>query len=256
MGRINRESVDRPIAGRGRERGFVTDPMADLQKLLNAAAKAGKQDRITWRDRIVEHGALAVPATRGWLTDAELGAFAVRVLARIAERPDDRAAALEALASVHPSEVSAPVARDIAEARERLTGRKVPKSTGGRARTAPKDWPGLLTASPLERRFHEAMLDIFKLAGEATRKERPDGTKIRGYWASYFLRGVRNHGGPAYAHQLLETEGTTDGFTRLQDEGRLDLTMEALVLRPEFEALFSESERQVAASRLAAAGDG
>ena len=34
----------------------------------------------------------------------------------------------------------------------------------------------------------------------------------------------------------------------------LDLTVEALVLRPEYEELFSERERQIAASRLAGAG--
>jgi hypothetical protein len=98
------------------------------------------------------------------------------------------------------------------------------------------------------------MVDIFTLAGEATRKERPDGTFIRGYLASYFLRGVRNNGGVAYAHQLLQATGTTAGFERLKEENRLDLTMEALVLRPEFDLLFSADERQIAASRLARAG--
>lgn len=94
------------------------------------------------------------------------------------------------------------------------------------------------------------MLDVFRLAGEATRRTRPDGTIERGYWASYFLRGVRNHGGPEYAHQLLRKEGTTDGFQRLREEGRLDLTMEALVLRPEYTTLFTDEERRVAAHRL------
>lgn len=98
------------------------------------------------------------------------------------------------------------------------------------------------------------MLDIFRLAGEATRKQRSDGTFIRGYWASYFLRGVRNHGGLAYGHILLKAEGTTDGFARLSKEGRLDLTVEALVLRPEYRGLFSEAERQIAGSRLGRAG--
>jgi hypothetical protein len=73
-------------------------------------------------------------------------------------------------------------------------------------------------------------------------------------WASYFLRGVRNHGGPNYARQLLRAEGTTEGFQRLTDEHRLDLTMEALVLKPEFAELFTEDERSVAAHRLARAG--
>ena len=87
------------------------------------------------------------------------------------------------------------------------------------------------------------MLAIFRLAGEATRRPRPDGTFERGYWASYFLRAVRHHGGLAYAHQLLQQEGTTDGFRRLTEEHRLDLTMEAVVLQPEYAELFSATER-------------
>jgi hypothetical protein len=98
------------------------------------------------------------------------------------------------------------------------------------------------------------MLDIFRLAGEATRHPRADGSVARGYWASYLLRGVRNHGGLEYARQLLRKEGTTDGFQRLTDEGRLDLTVEALVLKPEYAQLFSDEERRVAAHRLAQAG--
>src|SRR5258708_16228557 len=98
------------------------------------------------------------------------------------------------------------------------------------------------------------MLDIFRLAGEATRRPRPDGTTQRGYWASYFLRGVRNHGGPDYARQLLRAVGTSAGFQRLTDEGRLDLTVETLVLRPEYEALFTAADRTIAAHRLAEAG--
>jgi hypothetical protein len=106
----------------------------------------------------------------------------------------------------------------------------------------------------LELRFHDDMLEIFRLAGEATRRRRPDGTIQRGYWASYFLRGVRNHGGPAYARQLLRKAGTTEGFQRLKEEGKLALTMEALVLRSEYSTLFSEEERRIAAHRLAEAG--
>ena len=76
------------------------------------------------------------------------------------------------------------------------------------------------------------MVGIFHRAGEATRKERPDGSVVRGYWASYFLRGVRNHGGVAYAHQLLRAEGTTDGFKRLTEEERLDHLRRSPLLLP------------------------
>lgn len=225
----------------------------DLGKLLDTARQASRADRISWRDPIAEHGSRAIPEMRRWIGDPELGAFAVRVLEKVAERPADRHAATAALRSSDTA-ADTPVGRDVAEALARLGHRQstTTRSTGGRVQ--PKQWSGYETAPPLEQRFHDAMLDVFRLAGEATRKQRPDGTFIRGYWASYFLRAVRNHGGLTYAHQLLQVEGTTDGFARLTEEGLLELTMEFLVLRPEYASLFSAHERQVAASRLARAG--
>jgi hypothetical protein len=228
--------------------------MSELDDLLDAAANADQSERIDWRDPIAEHGQAAIPMIRQWLTNPALGAFAVRVLEKIGERPDDRRAAVAALERIDAAAVPDHVARDIASALDRLGAQRRRASTTESPRAASKAWSGYPSASPLEQRFHDDMLDIFRLAGEATRRVRPDGTVERGYWASYFLRGVRNHGGLAYAHQLLREEGTTDGFKRLTAEGRLDLTMEALVLRPQYASLFSESERQVAASRLAGAG--
>ena len=108
--------------------------------------------------------------------------------------------------------------------------------------------------SALELAFHEDMLEVYRRAGEATRHVRPDGSVARGYWATYFVRGVQNHGGLAYAKSLLNKRGTSYGFGRLAEEGRLDLSMEALILRDEYAPLFTEAERAIAASRLAAAG--
>jgi hypothetical protein len=228
--------------------------MSDLDEVLRLARHASKQERIDYRNAIAGHGSQAVPEMRRWATDPDLGAFAVRVLEKIAEQPTDRRAVVQALESVDRQSVSPAVAGDISDALLRLRGRGVSSGEGSRTPTAPLGWAGYTAASPLEKRFHDDMLDVFRLAGEATRKQRSDGTFVRGYWATYFLRGVRNHGGLAYAHQLLRAEGTTEGFARLTEERRLDLTMEALVLRPEYESLFPETERQVAASRLARAG--
>lgn len=230
--------------------------MAPLGTLLEKARKADPGDRIQYRDLIAAHGLAATPAMTDWITDSRLGAFAVRVLERIAAESSNRRAVLGALASVDPRALPEPIARDVAQAIGRLGGTR-PRDTAHTRKGPPKveeQWPGNRTVSPLELRFHDAMLGIFPLAGEATRKRGADGSTIRGYWASYFLRGVRNHGGPDYARQLLRAEGTTDGFRRLTEERRLDLTMEALVLRPEFAELFTVPERAVAASRLARAG--
>lgn len=225
---------------------------ATLDDILDEARTADRTERINLRNAIAEHGAAAIPAMRGWISDAELGAFAVRVLERIAERPTDRSAAIAALTGLDLTALTPSVARDVKDALERLGQHRA--AGGDRSREAePKRWPGYATAPPLEKRFHDDMLDIFRSAGEATRKERPDGTFIRGYWAIYFLRGVRNHGGLMYARRLLRAQGTTEGFARLTEERRLDLTMEALVL-PEYADLFTPEERQIAASRLAKAG--
>jgi hypothetical protein len=230
--------------------------MTDLDELLENAESADPRSRIELRDPIAAHGGHAIPAMTVWLQMPRLGAFAARVLGRIAEDPAHRAAVLNAFASVDAGQLSESVAGDVSETVRRIRGvtQQVAAHTGKAQRPRDDQWPGTRGVSRLETQFHDAMLDVFRLAGEATRKRRPDGSTIRGYWASYFLRGVRNHGGPEYAHQLLRAPGTSDGFQRLTDERRLDLTMEALVLRPEFVDLFSEDERNIAAHRLARAG--
>jgi hypothetical protein len=228
----------------------------DLDQLLEAARAARPDVRIEFRDPVAAHGGLAVPTLRDWLEDPRLSAFAVRALEKIAGDPSNRRAVLEALASLDPEAVSEWAARDAKDAITRIKG-PAPRSGGSSnpvRRAAVGEWPGTRAVSSLELRFHDDMLDVFRLAGEATRRLRPDGTTARGYWASYFLRGVRNHGGPEYARQLLRKNGTTEGFQRLKDEGRLDLTMEALVLRPEYSELFTDDERRVASYRLAEAG--
>jgi hypothetical protein len=229
--------------------------MVDVDALLAAARAAGPGDRIAFRDPIAAFGLRAIRPLGDWLSDPKLGAFAVRALEKIAGEPASRQAVLHALASVDQRTVAAPVAGDIAAAINRLLGSsRGTASAKSSPRTPQGSWPGTRPVSALERSFHDDMLAIFRLAGEATRRPRPDGTVERGYWASYFLRAVRNHGGLAYAHQLLQQEGTTDGFRRLTEEERLDLTMEALVLKPEFASLFTGAERRIAAHRLAAAG--
>ncbi len=227
--------------------------MTDLAKLLDEARSADPGNRITFRDSIAAYGRNAVPTMTAWLADPRLGAFAVRVLQRIASEPEARADVVRALRSADSSRLAEVVARDIASALDQLQPSAGP-TTRAKSTAAVTPWPGDRTVSALERAFHEAMLGIFTRAGEATRKQRSDGTFIRGYWASYFLRGVRNHGGVAYAHQLLQAAGTSDGFQRLADEHRLDLTVEALILRPAYAELFTDEERAVAASRLARAG--
>ncbi len=50
------------------------------------------------------------------------------------------------------------------------------------------------------------------------------------------------------------SENVSDGYAALWERKRLDLTVEALILRPEWLELFSELEREIARQRLAEYG--
>jgi len=94
--------------------------------------------------------------------------------------------------------------------------------------------------SELEARFEADMIEkVYRTAGKET-----------GYWASYFLRAVRTHGGVEAARRLLQQKGISRGLAKLRASDRLDLAMETLVLAPEYGPLFTEEERAIAARRL------
>ena len=61
---------------------------------------------------------------------------------------------------------------------------------------------------------------------------------------------VRGRGGLEAARQLLAKPRIPEGFRRLAEARKLDLTMEILVLTPEFAQLFPEREREIAKERL------
>ncbi len=75
-----------------------------------------------------------------------------------------------------------------------------------------------------------------------------------GYRPSYFLQMLGEHGAVETARRLIVAPSESEGFTRLWELGRLDLTVEALVLRTEYASLFDDSIRGLAESRLARYG--
>ena len=92
----------------------------------------------------------------------------------------------------------------------------------------------------LEARFESDMIEkVYRTTGRET-----------GYWASYFLRAVRSHGGVGAARRLLQQKGLSKGLLKLREKDRLDLAMETLVLAPEYAALFTDEERGIAERRL------
>jgi len=61
---------------------------------------------------------------------------------------------------------------------------------------------------------------------------------------------VVERGGLETARALLNAATVSEGYAALWERKRLDLTVEALVLQPEWERLFSDAERRIAVKRL------
>jgi hypothetical protein len=91
--------------------------------------------------------------------------------------------------------------------------------------------------------FERAMRDVYVRA-----------KKEAGYTASYFLTMLSEYGGLGAARRLLASSEASSGFTALYERGRLDLTVEALVIDPVFASLFTEDEIETARQRLDALG--
>jgi hypothetical protein len=77
-----------------------------------------------------------------------------------------------------------------------------------------------------------------------------DAAKAAGYNATRFLVMIREHGGLETARRLLASSDVSYGFTELWMLGRQDLTVEALVLKPDYEPLFTAEELRRAGDRL------
>lgn len=90
-----------------------------------------------------------------------------------------------------------------------------------------------------EKQFHQAMINIYETAKREC-----------GYNATRFLQLLGSKGGVAAAKQLISKPGGTEGFTTLWECGRLDLSVEAHVLKPEYRELFSPEERKLCTERL------
>ena len=95
----------------------------------------------------------------------------------------------------------------------------------------------------IERKFNIAMREIYETA-----------KKECGYNAVRFMQLVAEKGGVAAAKQLISKNGGTDGFATLWEHGRLDLSVEAHVLKAEYSELFTDDERKICRDRLSEFG--
>jgi len=93
--------------------------------------------------------------------------------------------------------------------------------------------------SNLENKFNEEMNNIYFTAKKELK-----------YNAARFIQLVSAEGGVKAAKKLISKSGGTYGFEILWENKRLDLSVEALVLRPKYEALFTSEEREICKNRL------
>jgi len=91
----------------------------------------------------------------------------------------------------------------------------------------------------LRDQFHQDMVGIYETAKKEVK-----------YNASYFIQMVAEYGGVKAAQKLLAMPEPSSGFTVLWEYERLDLSVEALVLRDEYRSLFTNEERATARNRL------
>ena len=99
-----------------------------------------------------------------------------------------------------------------------------------------------MMAISLDDEFYRAMLNICDAAAEL------------GYRPIRFLQVVHEHGGLVAARRLLGAPEAPSGLTEPWKRGRLDISMEGLVVQEHWQPLFSDAERQAARDRLSAYG--
>lgn len=91
----------------------------------------------------------------------------------------------------------------------------------------------------LEKKFNEAMQQIYICAKKELR-----------YNATRFIQLVSEKGGLQAAKQLIVKDGGTYGFEVLWENKRLDLSVEAHVIKPEYRELFNNEEIDMCLNRL------
>jgi hypothetical protein len=92
----------------------------------------------------------------------------------------------------------------------------------------------------LETQFAQAMFDIYRRAKLEAK-----------YNATIFLQMLSDRGALAIARFLINSPKPSDGYTALYERGRLDLTVEAMIVEnPMWHPLFSPQEIDRARRRL------
>jgi hypothetical protein len=130
----------------------------------------------------------------------------------------------------------------LADAMRRLYGISRLYLTGDAGRPQP-EMGSELEPGELLQRFSEEMINSYYLLGEET-----------GYRPESLLKSVGRHGGVETAHRLLRSSQPREELDTLRKIHRLDISVEAFVLKPEYASLFSDEERETARIRLRSRG--
>ena len=85
------------------------------------------------------------------------------------------------------------------------------------------------------------------IAAWAAAREKAEALGVR-------MRPVAAEEAMKNAHRILSGNRLSDGFNALQGKGRLDLSLEALVIDKRFTGLFTDDEANEALTRLLEAG--
>lgn len=93
----------------------------------------------------------------------------------------------------------------------------------------------------LRIQFHQDMVNAYQIC-----------IKKLHYHPTLVLHYLGEHTAVETACWLVNLPNDSSGFTRLWQEGRLDLSAEAMILQPEYAALFSVEDRRTAYDTLKA----
>jgi hypothetical protein len=94
-------------------------------------------------------------------------------------------------------------------------------------------------STELEASFHRAMLGVYDRIRDNS-----------GYRATRYLQMVRRRGGLDTAKRLLRRRGLSPGLIEMAKHGRLQDSVEELVLETRWAELFTDEDRMLASRRL------
>ena len=91
----------------------------------------------------------------------------------------------------------------------------------------------------VEKELYNDMINIYRKADRECN-----------YRATRFLQMIDRKGPLVTAKVLISKDGGTEGFTKLWEYGRLDLSLEALVIGGKYDSFFTNEEINMCKSRL------